>query len=145
MWTTCACVSCQLGAYCHCACAVRLTAYVPLHVCSYLGADSQIPGGQQRKDYWKKGAVVPDVSMSAGKLQFSAFGTKELWIALITFLYLDFLDATSTMFAMARLVAAKVGARPRLCSRAMVALILLCFLMRSRSPKRSLGKEQSRL
>ena len=28
----------------------------------------------------------------------------DVWVALITFLYLDFLDATSTMFTMARLV-----------------------------------------
>jgi AGZA family xanthine/uracil permease-like MFS transporter len=30
-------------------------------------------------------------------LDFSAFGTPELWSALITFLYLDFMDATSTV------------------------------------------------
>ncbi len=40
--------------------------------------------------------TVPNVDMSAGKLDFNALGTSDVWVALITFLYLDFLDATST-------------------------------------------------
>ena len=39
-----------------------------------------------------------------GVLDFNALKYGDTWAALITFLYLDFLDATSTMYAMARLV-----------------------------------------
>jgi hypothetical protein len=44
-----------------------------------------------------QGAVAPTTKRTGGKLDFSAFGTPELWSALITFLYLDFMDATSTV------------------------------------------------
>ena len=43
-----------------------------------------------------------------GQLNFNALKYGDTWAALITFLYLDFLDATSTMYAMARLVGEKV-------------------------------------
>ncbi len=45
---------------------------------------------------------------AGGQLDFKALNTADVWVALITFLYLDFLDATSTMFAMARLVSENV-------------------------------------
>jgi hypothetical protein len=47
---------------------------------------------------------VPDVSMTAGKLDFSALGNADTWTVLITFLYIDFIDATATMLAMAGMI-----------------------------------------
>ncbi len=44
-----------------------------------------------------QGAVAPRVQRTALQLDFAAFGTADLWAALLTFLYLDFLDATSTV------------------------------------------------
>jgi AGZA family xanthine/uracil permease-like MFS transporter len=60
--------------------------------------------------------------MTGGKLEFSALSNGDVWVALITFLYLDFLDATNTMFTMARIINDKVpgfmnkkGQWPRQC------------------------------
>lgn len=44
--------------------------------------------------------AVPDASKTTLAWSFAAFGRSELWVALITFLYLDFLDATGTLFSM---------------------------------------------
>ena len=60
---------------------------------------------------YAQGATVPGVDRTALQLDFNALNNGDTWVALITFLYLDFLDATSTMFAMARLVGDEV--RPR--------------------------------
>jgi hypothetical protein len=80
-----------------------------------------------------QGATVPSTDRTAGQLDFSALKTSELWVALITFLYLDFLDATSTMYAMARLVSARVrlvfarnGWRVRCFSGMFVHLVQFC-------------------
>jgi len=43
---------------------------------------------------------VPDASKTTLAWSFAAFGRSDLWVALITFLYLDFLDATGTLFSM---------------------------------------------
>lgn len=40
---------------------------------------------------------MPDASKTSLTWSFSAFGNSHLWVALLTFLYLDFLDATGTM------------------------------------------------
>jgi hypothetical protein len=60
---------------------------------------------------YAQGATVPGVDRTALQLDFNALNNGDTWVALITFLYLDFLDATSTMFAMAHLVGDEV--RPR--------------------------------
>lgn len=44
---------------------------------------------------------MPSLSKTGAVLSFSAFNSGSLWIALITFLYVDFFDATGTLFAMA--------------------------------------------
>jgi AGZA family xanthine/uracil permease-like MFS transporter len=75
---------------------------------AYLGEDSTIPGGQDRLDYFKKVAVVPSTDQVAGKLNFSGFGNGDLWLALLTFLYVDFLDATGTLFSMATFMATTI-------------------------------------
>lgn len=55
----------------------------------------------RRWDYFKKVVSAPDTSATAGKFDFSGFKDGDLWIALITFLYVDFLDATGTFYSMA--------------------------------------------
>jgi len=87
---------------------VTFISWIPSSSATYFTDKSQIPGGEERYEYFKLGATVPDVSKTGGKLEFSGLAKADTWIALITFLYLDFLDATSTMFTMARLIAEKV-------------------------------------
>eukprot|EP00983_Pelagomonas_calceolata_P019618 617323-Pelagomonas_calceolata.AAC.6 len=64
--------------------------------------------GRQRYDYFREGAELPYTSRTGGVLEFSALNRGDVWAALITFLYLDFLDATATSFALAQLVAKQV-------------------------------------
>lgn len=87
---------------------VTIIAWIPGHSASYFGSTSQIPGGEEREDYFKKVVTLPNVGPTALALEFSALATANAWTALITFLYLDFLDATSTMFSMARLMSASI-------------------------------------
>lgn len=56
---------------------------------------------QSRYLYFKQVAKVPSASATAGKFDFSGFSNGDLWLALITFLYVDFFDATGTLYAMA--------------------------------------------
>ncbi len=57
--------------------------------------------------------AVPNPSKTSMQLDFSALSNGDAWVALITFLYLDFLDATGTLFTMARLINENVpGAAP---------------------------------
>lgn len=58
------------------------------------------PGGVERFNYFKNVVAVPDASKTTLAWSFAAFHRSELWVALITFLYLDFLDATGTLFSM---------------------------------------------
>jgi AGZA family xanthine/uracil permease-like MFS transporter len=80
---------------------VTFISWIPNHQASYLGGLSQFPGGDTRLDYFREVVGVPDVSAIAVAWNWSAFGQSDLWAALITFLYLDFLDATGTLFSMA--------------------------------------------
>ncbi|GFH25298.1 uncharacterized protein HaLaN_23237 [Haematococcus lacustris] len=82
--------------------------WIPNHAATFFGESSMHPGGQERYDYFRKGALAPDISRTAGQLDFTALDTSSGGVALITFLYLDFLDATTTMYAMARLLAEDV-------------------------------------
>jgi len=58
-------------------------------------------GGEYRFEYFKQVAKVEPIDMTAGKLDFS-WNQGGLAIALFTFLYVDLLDTTATLFAMAR-------------------------------------------
>lgn len=82
---------------------VTIISWIPTasNKATYLGVHSSIPGGEARLDYFKKVVAAPDTSATAGKLSFVGFGDGDLWIALITFLYVDFLDCTGTMYSMA--------------------------------------------
>ena len=73
--------------------------WVPGHGASYLGAGADMAGGAERLDVFRKVVSLPDASKTSLTWNFSAFANSHLWIALVTFLYLDFLDATGTMCA----------------------------------------------
>jgi AGZA family xanthine/uracil permease-like MFS transporter len=47
---------------------------------------------------------VPNPSKTSLQLDWAGLKNGDAWVALVTFLYLDFLDATGTLFTMARLV-----------------------------------------
>jgi hypothetical protein len=51
-------------------------------------------GGGERFEFFKRVVSVPDARKTTLAWSFDAFHTTELWVALVTFLYLDFLDAT---------------------------------------------------
>ena len=48
---------------------------------------------------FKQVVSVPNAQKTSLTWSFNAFGNGQLWVALVTFLYLDFLDATGTMCA----------------------------------------------
>ncbi|KAI9024724.1 permease family-domain-containing protein [Hyaloraphidium curvatum] len=58
------------------------------------------PLGDAKFDYFKQVVAVPNASMTAGKLNFDLSGG-AVWLALITFLYVDIFDATGTLYSMA--------------------------------------------
>lgn len=61
-------------------------------------------GGAGRLEYFRNVVSLPDARKTTLTWSFDAFGKSELWVALITFLYLDFLDATGTLYSMASLI-----------------------------------------
>lgn len=58
--------------------------------------------GDERFNYFKKVVDVHKIEKTAGALSFKHFNQGELWIALITFLYVDILDTTGTLYSMAK-------------------------------------------
>lgn len=54
--------------------------------------------------YFKKVVAKPKIFNTGAALDFSGFGSGSLWIALVTFLYVDFLDTTGTLFSMCNFV-----------------------------------------
>ncbi|WIA36283.1 hypothetical protein OEZ86_007609 [Tetradesmus obliquus] len=78
--------------------------WIPNHGASFLGANSQIPGGADRYEFFRNVVSVPNAKKTTLAWNFDAFHKSELWVALITFLYLDFLDATGTLFSMASML-----------------------------------------
>ncbi|CDH57194.1 nucleoside transporter [Lichtheimia corymbifera JMRC:FSU:9682] len=57
--------------------------------------------GNAMFDYFKKVVTVHPLDHVLAKFHFD-LGSREIWIALITFLYVDILDTTGTMYSMAR-------------------------------------------
>ncbi|GAB4815302.1 hypothetical protein N2152v2_002348 [Parachlorella kessleri] len=82
---------------------VTIISWIPAcgNKAAWLGACSDTPGGEARLDNFKQVAEAPNASASAGKIDFGGLGNGQLWVALVTFLYVDFLDATGTLQAMA--------------------------------------------
>jgi AGZA family xanthine/uracil permease-like MFS transporter len=83
---------------------VTFISWIPDHAASFLGADAPIAGGADRMSYFKNVVATPNASFTAGKLDFGGLADGQAWLALITFLYVDFLDATGTLFSMANFV-----------------------------------------
>jgi AGZA family xanthine/uracil permease-like MFS transporter len=68
-------------------------------------ACGQLTPAQTRWLYFTDVVKVPSISKTAAQFDFSGFSNGNLWLALITFLYVDFLDATGTLYAMAGFLA----------------------------------------
>ncbi|XP_073306506.1 adenine/guanine permease AZG1 [Primulina huaijiensis] len=60
------------------------------------------PAGDSAYDYFKKVVDIHKIESTAGALSFKSIGTGHFWEALITFLYVDILDTTGTLYSMAR-------------------------------------------
>ncbi|XP_008782630.1 adenine/guanine permease AZG1 [Phoenix dactylifera] len=58
--------------------------------------------GDDSYNYFKKVVDVHPLSSTAGALSFSSIGQGHFWEALVTFLYVDILDTTGTLYSMAR-------------------------------------------
>eukprot|EP00891_Asterochloris_glomerata_P006365 jgi/Astpho2/6365/e_gw1.00091.6.1_t len=74
---------------------VTIISWIPGHAASYLGSR----GGEERLQYFKHVVAAPRIYNTGAVFDFSGFTTGDLWIALITFLYIDFLDLTGTLYA----------------------------------------------
>ncbi|CAL9058459.1 unnamed protein product [Musa banksii] len=60
------------------------------------------PSGEDAYRYFKKVVDVHHIKSTAGALSFKGIGTGPFWEALVTFLYVDVLDTTGTLYSMAR-------------------------------------------
>ncbi|KAF3534623.1 hypothetical protein DY000_02043473 [Brassica cretica] len=58
--------------------------------------------GDNAHDYFKKIVDVHVIKNTAGALSFSGISKGHFWEALVTFLYVDILDTTGTLYSMAR-------------------------------------------
>ena len=80
---------------------VTIISWIPGHGASYLGSGSSIPGGEERLDYFSNVVAVPSLSLTGLAWDWGAFNTGTFWITLFTLLYIDLLDCTGTLIAMA--------------------------------------------
>ncbi|KAH6827633.1 AZA-guanine resistant1 [Perilla frutescens var. hirtella] len=60
------------------------------------------PAGDAAFEYFKKIVDVHRIQSTAGALSFKSIGKGHFWEALVTFLYVDILDTTGTLYSMAR-------------------------------------------
>ncbi|KAJ7543740.1 hypothetical protein O6H91_09G051100 [Diphasiastrum complanatum] len=60
------------------------------------------PQGDQLFGYFKKVAGVHKIEKTAGALSFAEIKRGDFWQALVTFLYVDILDTTGTLYSMAK-------------------------------------------
>lgn len=60
------------------------------------------PAGNSSYRYFKKVVDVHKIESTAGALSFKSIGEGKFWEALVTFLYVDILDTTGTLYSMAR-------------------------------------------
>lgn len=58
--------------------------------------------GDAAYDYFKKVVDVHRIQSTAGALSFKGIGKGRFWEAMVTFLYVDILDTTGTLYSMAR-------------------------------------------
>jgi AGZA family xanthine/uracil permease-like MFS transporter len=64
--------------------------------------DSVSPFGEERYKYFKKVVSVEPITSIGAAMDWDLLNKSDLWIAVLTFLYVDILDTSGTMFAMAR-------------------------------------------
>lgn len=62
--------------------------------------------------YFKKVVAVPSLSKTGAQLDFGGLREGNAWLALITFLYVDFFDTTGTLFSMANFVGTYLPGQP---------------------------------
>ncbi|XP_023549830.1 adenine/guanine permease AZG1-like [Cucurbita pepo subsp. pepo] len=62
----------------------------------------ETPSGEAAYNYFKKVVDIHTVKSTAGALSFKDLGKPYLWEAIVTFLYVDILDTTGTLYSMAR-------------------------------------------
>jgi AGZA family xanthine/uracil permease-like MFS transporter len=60
--------------------------------------------GQARFDYFKKVVDFHTIQNTAGAFDFSAINKGTFWVSLITFLYVDMMDTTGTLYSMAKFI-----------------------------------------
>ncbi|KAL8539359.1 hypothetical protein ACS0TY_001111 [Phlomoides rotata] len=60
------------------------------------------PAGDSAYKYFKKVVDIHKIESTAGALSFKSIGKPHFWEALATFLYVDILDTTGTLYSMAR-------------------------------------------
>ncbi|CAN4087981.1 unnamed protein product [Withania somnifera] len=61
------------------------------------------PSGNSRYGYFKKVVNFHKIESTAGVLNFSHFNNGEVWVALLTLLYIDVLATTGTLYTMAEI------------------------------------------
>lgn len=83
---------------------ITVISWIPGHAASYLGAGSSIPGGAFRMQVFKQVVAAPSLSATALAWDWSAIGGGHFWLVLFTFLYIDLLDCTGILLAMASLL-----------------------------------------
>ncbi|KAL8050066.1 hypothetical protein ABFX02_06G058700 [Erythranthe guttata] len=59
------------------------------------------PAGDSAYEYFKKVVDTHKIESTAGALSFKSIGEAHFWEALVTFLYVDILDTTGTLYSMA--------------------------------------------
>eukprot|EP00775_Hariotina_reticulata_P011241 gene11241-11390_t len=79
-----------------------IISWIPGTAVSYL--TDATPGGVERFEYFRRVVDVPDPTKTSMQMDWEGLKNGDAWVALATFLYLDFLDATGTLFTMARLI-----------------------------------------
>jgi adenine/guanine/hypoxanthine permease len=78
-------------------------AWIPTsgNMAAYIGKYTSVPGAVRRMEVFEEVVSLPDTSKTALEFDFSGFKNGQLWLALITFLYVDFFDSTGTLYTMA--------------------------------------------
>ncbi|KAF7728283.1 hypothetical protein EC973_006457 [Apophysomyces ossiformis] len=77
---------------------IAITSWPRMNKVTYFPYTDQ---GNTMFDYFKKVVTVHQMKHTLGRFDFN-FNSKDIWIALVTFLYVDILDTTGTMYSMAR-------------------------------------------
>lgn len=69
------------------------------------GEEGVITEGNSSYNYFKKVLDFHMIKYTAGAISFKHFNTSEVWVALVTLLYVDVLATTGTLYTMAEIAA----------------------------------------